>query len=301
MFPRVVSRLTLALCFLAAAPIGLSSEIPQTVPAAKSFRLGKLELWSLRDSALIVPNDGSVFGKNTTPAAVAQVLSAAGAPTDKIPLDIDVLMIRIPGHLVLLDAGWGSAGHSVLPQSLASAGVSPDSVTDILITHAHTDHVGGLADEQGHPLFPKAAIRMSSHEWAFMQSQDDTRTLAAAIKNQVRPFEPGRELLPGITPIALYGHTPGHVGYEIVSNGQKLLDIGDLAHSSIISLAQPGWTIDYDGDRLQGSQQRRAELQQLATTHQFMFAPHFPFPGVGHIERSGEGLRFQPGLPSAPH
>ena len=301
MFPQIVSRPTLVLCLLAAAPIALSDEIPQTAPAAKSFRIGKLELWSLRDSALIVPNDGSVFGKNTTPAAVAQVLSAAGAPTDKIPLNVDVLMIRIPGHLVLLDAGWGSAGHSVLRQSLASAGVSPDSITDILITHAHSDHVGGLVDEQGHPLFSKAAVRMSSNEWAFMQSQDDTRTLAAAIKNQVRPFEPGAQLLPGITPIALYGHTPGHVGYEIVSEGHKLLDIGDLAHSSIISLAQPNWTIDYDGDKLQGSQRRRAELQQLATTHELMFAPHFPFPGVGHIERSGEGFRFQPQLPSTPH
>jgi glyoxylase-like metal-dependent hydrolase (beta-lactamase superfamily II) len=300
MFSRVLSRLLLALCLVSAAPIVLSDEIPQTVAAASSFSLGTLELWSLRDSALIVPNDGSVFGQNANPAAVARVLSAAGAPTDKIALDVDVLMIRMPGHLVLLDAGWGSAGHAVLRQSLAAVGISPDQVTDILITHAHTDHVGGLVDEQGRPLFPKASIRMSMNEWAFMQSQEDTRTLAASIKSQVQPFEPGRPLLPGITPRALYGHTPGHVGYEIVSHGQKLLDIGDLAHSSIISLAQPDWTIDYDGNKLQGSQQRRAELQQLAATHELIFAPHFPFPGVGHIERSGDGFHFQPELPSTP-
>lgn len=300
MCSRVVSRLTLALCLMSAAPIVFSDEIPQTLPAAKSFSLGALELWSLRDSALIVPNDGSVFGLNASPAAVGKVLSAAGAPTDKIALDVDVLMIRMPGHLVLLDAGWGSAGHAVLRQSLASVGISPDKITDVLITHAHTDHVGGLVDEQGRPLFPKASIRMSANEWTFMQSQEDTRALAATIKSQVRPFVPGQPLLPGITPIALYGHTPGHVGYEIVSNGKKMLDIGDLAHSSIISLAMPDWTIDYDGDKVQGSRARRMELQRLAATHELMFAPHFPFPGVGHIERSGNGFRFQPEVPAAP-
>lgn len=297
MLSQVMSRITVAVCLISAAPIVLSDEVAQTAPAARSFTLGTLQAWSLRDSALIVANDGSLFAN---PTAVAQVLSAAGAPTDKISLDVDVLMIRMPGHLVLLDAGWGSAGHAVLRQSLASVGVSPDAITDVLITHAHTDHVGGLVDEQGRPAFPKASIRLSVNEWAFMQSQQDTRALAATIKPQVHTFEPGRQLLPGITPIALYGHTPGHVGYEIVSHGQRLLDIGDLAHSSVISLARPDWTIDYDSDKLQGSRQRHTELQQLSTTHELIFAPHFPFPGVGRVERAGDGFRFRPEVPSSP-
>lgn len=298
MFARPMLRMILAVCAIGAASCVLADEVAPAVPAAKGFRLGALELWSLRDSGLIVANDGSVFGTNASPAAVAEVLSAAGAPTDRIRLDVDVLMLRMPGHLVLLDAGWGPEGRSVLQQSLASAGIAPEQVTDILITHAHTDHVGGLVNARGRSLFARASIRMSANEWAFMQAQEDTRAIAAAIKRQIRTFEPGGTLLPGITAIALYGHTPGHVGYEIASNGQKLLDIGDLAHSSIISLAKPDWTIDYDGNKLQGSRQRRTELQQLAMTHELIFAPHFPFPGVGRIERSGDGFRFNPELPS---
>jgi glyoxylase-like metal-dependent hydrolase (beta-lactamase superfamily II) len=274
-----------------------AEDVANTVPAAQSLKLGELELWVLRDSALIVPNDGGVFGLNANPAAVARVLNAAGAATDKVRLDVDVLLIKLPGHLVLADSGWGSEGHGVLQQSLKSLGLSADDVTDVLISHAHTDHVGGLIDAQGRRAFRNAAIRLSVKEWAFMQSQAETHELAMAIRTRIRSFEPGQPILPGITPVALYGHTPGHVGYEISSSGQKLLDIGDLAHSSIISLAEPDWLIDYDTNKADGARQRRLELERLADAHEFIFAPHFPFPGVGLIKRSRDGFRFYPQLP----
>jgi glyoxylase-like metal-dependent hydrolase (beta-lactamase superfamily II) len=251
----------------------------------------------LRDGGLAIPNDGSIFALNAKPSAVATILSDAGAPTDKIRLDIDALLIRISGHLVLVDTGYGPAGHGVLRESLTSAGASPDDITDILITHAHPDHVGGLVDPQGRPVFPKATIRMSVREWAFMKSQADTKAIAAAVSAQVETFEPGRPVLPGITPLALPGHTPGHVGYEIVSQGYELVDIGDIAHSSIVSLARPEWTIAWDSDKQEGVKTRRRELQRLAGSHRLMFAPHFPFPGVGRIEQAGAGFRFRPELP----
>jgi glyoxylase-like metal-dependent hydrolase (beta-lactamase superfamily II) len=260
--------------------------------------LGAFEISVLRDGGLAIPNDSSIFGLNAKPSAVAAVLSKAGAPTDKIRLDIDALLIRTPDHLILVDTGYGPAGHGVVRESLSSAGVSADDITDILITHAHPDHVGGLVDAQGHPVFPKAAIRMSTKEWAFMKGEADTRAIVAAVRAQVKAFEPGRPVLPGITPLALSGHTPGHVGYEIVSQGHELVDIGDLAHSSIVSLAKPEWTIVWDSDKQKGVETRRQELPRLAAAHQLIFAPHFPFPGVGRIEQAGEGFRFRPELPA---
>jgi glyoxylase-like metal-dependent hydrolase (beta-lactamase superfamily II) len=121
----------------------------------KSFLLGRLEISVLRDGALVFPNDGSIFGVNAGPRAMGKVLSEARAPTDKIQLDIDTLLIRMPDHIVLLDGGYGLAGHGVVQGSLALVGVSPDSITDILITHAHPDHVGGLVDARDDPPFPR--------------------------------------------------------------------------------------------------------------------------------------------------
>jgi glyoxylase-like metal-dependent hydrolase (beta-lactamase superfamily II) len=290
--------LAAALCLLggstgAAAQRLVAHTMPAS-PAAWSFRFGALRLTALRDGGFVTPNNGADFGSQVGPAAVAKLLAARGAPTDRITLVVDALVVRMPGHLILLDTGLGPREHGALRQSLAMAGLSPADVTDILITHAHTDHVGGLVDAAGRPAFPRATIRISSAEWAWMQSQGETKALAAAVAAQVKPFEPSHPILPGITPIALYGHTPGHVGYEIVSRGKILEDIGDTAHSTIVNLAEPDWQGGLDLDKPAGAATRRRELTRLAASHALIFAPHFPFPGVGWIEARGHGFAWNP-------
>jgi glyoxylase-like metal-dependent hydrolase (beta-lactamase superfamily II) len=266
----------------------------RAAPAASNFRLGKLELTALRDGGFVTPNDGADFGSTVGPAAVSKLLAAAGLPTDAVRLSVDALLVRMPGHLVLLDTGLGPADHGALPQSLAMAGVSPRQITDVLITHGHFDHVGGLVTADGRSAFPKATIHISAREWAWMRGQAETRALAVAIAPQVSTFEPGRTVLPGITSVALYGHTPGHVGYEITSQGQRLEDIGDSAHSSIISVERPDWTGGMDMDRLMAAASRRRTLEHLASDGELVFAPHFPFPGVGRIQAQADGFVWKP-------
>jgi glyoxylase-like metal-dependent hydrolase (beta-lactamase superfamily II) len=263
-------------------------------PAARNFRLGALELTVLRDGGFVTPNDGADFGSTVGPAAVSKLLEAAGAPTDAIRLDVDALLVRMPGHLVLLDTGLGPENQGALPRSLAMAGVSPAQITDVLITHSHFDHVGGLVTADHRSAFPNATIRMSAREWAWMGLQAETKDLAAVVAPQVRTFEPGASVLPGITSIALYGHTPGHVGYEITSQGGTLEDIGDAAHSAIISVERPDWTGGMDLDRPAAAASRRRTLEHLAGSRELVFAPHFPFPGVGRIEARGEGFSWKP-------
>jgi glyoxylase-like metal-dependent hydrolase (beta-lactamase superfamily II) len=265
-----------------------------TPPAAAAFRIGALQAYALRDMENVVPNDGSVFGVGLPTQTVAKVLAAAHAPTDNIPLSVDALLVKMPGHVVLLDTGLGPKVGGVLPLSLAEAHVAPAEVTDVLITHSHGDHIGGLVTKDGGLAFPNATIRMSAPEWAFLKSKGGA--VATAIAPKVQPFQPGAEVVPGIRSVPLPGHTPGHSGYEITSGKDRLLDIGDIAHSSVISLAKPDWAIGYDTDSNEGRATRKAELPKLAASHERVFAPHFPYPGVGILIKAGDGYRWTSAL-----
>jgi glyoxylase-like metal-dependent hydrolase (beta-lactamase superfamily II) len=284
-----------ALLSLGVSGIGAAETFgPQQVaPAAHSFTVGKLQLTTLHDAQFLFPNDGKTFGVGVDPATTSALLRAAGAPTDRITLSVNQLLVRTGHRVVLIDTGIGPKMHGSLLASLAEAGVKPTAVTDVLITHSHGDHAGGLLDAAGKLAFPKAAIRMASAEWAWMQTKGQP-DLVKIISSHVHTFEPGAQVAPGITAVALKGHTPGHVGYEIASGDAHLLDIGDLAHSSIVSLQKPQWTIQFDTDDATGKATRATELKELATDQELVFSPHFPFPGVGHIGAAGDGFVWLP-------
>ena len=260
-------------------------------PAAQPFRLGELQLVALQDNLNVLPNDGKVFGVEVGPAAVADVLRSAGAPTDKITLGVDALLVEGAGRVMLFDTGLGPPAHGALPASLAQAGVSPDAVTDVFITHSHGDHVGGLVTADGRLAFPHAVIRMSVKEWAWMQASPRSQAVVGVIASQVKTFEPGTMVAPGVTAVALSGHTPGHVGYEIVSDSERLFDMGDTAHSSIVSLAQPDWAIGYDTDDALGRSTRRATLARLAVSHELGVRAALPLPGRGDDQGQGRRVR----------
>lgn len=282
---------------------------PEAAPAAqsedaKAFAIGALSALALRDGALEFPNDNKVFGVGHTPEEVAAVLTAAGAPTDKLHLTVQPLLVKTADRVLLFDTGAGTnfgptAGR--LAASLAAAKVDPKSVTDVFISHAHGDHIGGLVNAQGALAFPNATIHMSAPEWKFLSGLDDEAAKAfgigqraafiAAVTPKIDAFAPGAELVPGVVQaVAIKGHTPGHSGYRIGSGQDTLLYVGDAMHHWVVSVQKPEWPISFDGDTKVGAASRSELLAQSAATGQRIYAVHFPFPGLGTIEKRGEGF-----------
>ena len=290
MTDRKISAKLLAVTILMVAYQGLAfAQMPQQQPDAKAFKLGKLDIVALHDAQFVQPNDGKIFGLDHSPAEVSNLLKAAGAPTETVTLSVDALLVKSDRHLILIDTGVGGA----LQDSLAKAGYRADAVDEILITHSHPDHVGGLVLD-GKLAFPNATIRMSEAEWSYAKANEKLTDIVKVIADHVKTFKPGGQVAPGITSVALSGHTPGHVGYQIASGKERLFDIGDTVHSSIISLAKPDWGISFDGDKPEAEQNRVKTLSTLGRSHERIFAPHFPFPGVGNIEADGDHFKWIP-------
>ncbi|HKT74442.1 MAG TPA: MBL fold metallo-hydrolase [Steroidobacteraceae bacterium] len=277
-------------------------------PQFRNFNIGSYRAVALEDGELEAPNDGSSFVIGHTPAEVAAVLRSGGVPTDQIHLSIQPLLVEAGDRVLLFDTGAGSAFGPIagkLPQSFAAAGKKPQSVTDIFISHAHGDHIDGLVDPNGALAFPNATIHMSAPEWRWLSGmtvQDgkqigiaDPAALAAAIRSKVAPFEPGAELITGVVKaVDIKGHTPGSTGYLIGSGKDTLLFVGDTLHHYIVSVRRPSWQIAFDTDKKVGAASRAALVSRVAASGQRLYAVHFPFPGVGRIERQKDGDRWVP-------
>jgi glyoxylase-like metal-dependent hydrolase (beta-lactamase superfamily II) len=275
------------------APVAAAPAIAAFTETAdiKPFTIGDFQAAALRDGGLSVPNDNKTLAVNKTKPEVDTVLAASSLPTDQISLSVEPMIVRTTDKVLLFDTGAGKLfGPTVgqLPATMAAGGIDPASVTDIFISHAHGDHIGGLVTDAGALAFPNAAVRISAAEWGAMQADTNLASIVTAITPKVVTFEAGAEIIPGVKAVDIKGHTLGHSGYLVTSGDQSLLYIGDMAHHSVISVQQPDWTIAFDGDAAAAQASRKDVIASAATSGARIYAPHFPFPGLGKFEKKGE-------------
>jgi glyoxylase-like metal-dependent hydrolase (beta-lactamase superfamily II) len=298
--------LALAGAMATAAPAPAAATTP--VAQFQAFKIGSYSAVALKDGTLEMPVDGKSFVLGQSNEAVGALLKEGGAPADHFEFSIQPLLVHAGKHVLLFDTGVGNWYGDIggkLPDSMKAAGEKPASVTDIFISHAHGDHIGGLITPSGALAFPNATIHISAPEWNWLSNLTETQaknmaiqhvtTFVSTIKPKVVPFQPGANLLPGIVKaVELKGHTPGHSGYLIGTGGDSVLVFGDAMHSFAVSVGKPSWLVAFDSDQQQGAATRVTLVNDSAASGQRLYSEHFPFPGLGKIVKTKNGTVWQP-------
>lgn len=223
---------------------------------------------------------------------------------------INSFLINTGSKLILLDAGTPEGflpNAGKIKQSLAAAGVTPDQIDMVLMTHLHGDHFGALATATGEAYFVNAELCIAQAEWDFWYSDavyaatpadakfhfDWARKMTAPYTDRVKFFTGETDLGSGITAIPMPGHTPGHTGYLINSGTDSLLIAGDIIHTPGIQFSHPEITIAFDTDAALAAETRKRVLDMASADQMRLCGMHFDFPGFGKVTKDGSGFRYQ--------
>jgi glyoxylase-like metal-dependent hydrolase (beta-lactamase superfamily II) len=256
-----------------------------------------------------------MLAHNAAPADRAAWLDGMFLPPDAFDWALNAVIVRSGDKTILIDAGLGSDPELHLPRAgqlikrLEAAGIDLASVTDLVLTHLHMDHVGGLlVDGVKERLRKDLRIHVAAAELKFWEAPDFTHTnmpqgfpdaLRAAAKrfvqeysSQIRPFNEEHEVAPGVIVRRTGGHTPGHSVVRVASGGDALTFAGDAVFA--VGFDQPEWHNGFEHDPEEAARVRIRLLRELAKTGELLVATHMPFPSVGHVAVAGDAFRWVP-------
>lgn len=296
---------------ITAHPAGSGSN--ELVPSRYAVQVGEIDVLVVSDGVLPLPT--KMLGHNADPAVRAAWLRDMFLPPDAFDWALNVVVVRSGGKTILIDAGLGSDPDLHLPRAgqlikrLEAAGIDLASVTDVVLTHMHMDHVGGLlVDGVKERLRPDLRIHVAAAEVEFWESPDFSLTsmpqgfpdaLRSAAKrfmkeyrSQVRTFEEEYEVAPGVVVRRTGGHTPGHSVVRLASGGEGLTFAGDAVFA--VGFDQPDWHNGFEHDPEEAARVRVRLLRELAETGEMLVATHLPFPSVGHVAIDGDSFRWVP-------
>jgi glyoxylase-like metal-dependent hydrolase (beta-lactamase superfamily II) len=285
----------------------------QQVPAFYRFKIGSMNATVVSDGDLAVGDPTAIFG-GIEKEQIKGMLQSKFLPLDQTPMEENVLVLDTGAKLVMFDAGMG---HSTLfgktsgrlLANLKAAGIDPNDIDAVVISHAHSDHCWGLIDAAGKSAFPNAQIYMSEADFDFWTDEAkmsiktplDLAPFIKGAREALLPhrdrmvfFKDGQEFLPGIQAMAAPGHTVGHTIFIVSSAGQSLAVTADLTHHPVLLMEVPRMFFVYDTDTAQSVATRGRVLDMLAAQRMPLIAYHFPWPGIGNVAKAGEGFRYYP-------
>jgi glyoxylase-like metal-dependent hydrolase (beta-lactamase superfamily II) len=282
-------------------------------PAFYKWMVGDIEAIALHEGWVAFDRpEGFVPGVSDDD--IGEAYAAAGMPRDKLTLTFTALVLRSAGKTILIDTGFGESGPPTtgrLVGNLGAAGTKPEDVTDIVISHFHSDHILGLHhNKDGTLVFPNAQIHVPAKEWDFWM--DDTKMAAAPeaakgnfelcrqvfgkMADKVKHYDWDAEVLPGLTAVCASGHTPGMSAIRISSAGETMMFVADITNNPLVFARHPDWAIMFDMDGAETVATRKRIFDAVASEKTRVSFYHAPFPATGFMVKTTTGYEFLPAL-----
>jgi glyoxylase-like metal-dependent hydrolase (beta-lactamase superfamily II) len=297
---------------------GLPSPARAKAPFAKDqapyfyrFAHGKMQATVISDGILPLGEpSGSFLGSSKE--EIGKMLADNFLSPANVVLEQNIIVLNTGDKLVLIDTGMGSSQMfgptpGKMLANLKAAGIDPKDIDAVVATHAHCDHVWGIMADDGGRNFPNAQIYISQADFEYWTDEaklalkdpaymkpfvEGARKNLIPNRDRMVFFKDGQEFLPGIQALSAPGHTVGHTIFMISSDGKTLGAIGDLTHHHVILLEKPRIEFAFDTDPKQSADTRVRVLDMLAANRIPLIAYHFPWPGLGHVAKQGDGFRY---------
>ena len=294
-----------------AAGLATAAAWPARLWAAEApytFKQGEFEISVISDGHLVLPM--AVLASDAPPEERKALLEAAGLTGETATPATNAPLIRSGSDLILVDTGSGTGFQPTvgkLPESLAAAGIDPASITKVVFSHAHPDHIWGTVADDGALRYPNATYYVGATEWDFWMDPDlmtkmpaemqpfviGAQKHLAGVKDRVTMLKAGDDIVTGISAIDTPGHTPGHISL-LVAGGEGLIITIDAIINAEVYFPHPEWKFGFDADQDLAVTTRKALLDRAATDKMKLLGFHWPYPGVGVAERKGAGYQFVP-------
>ncbi len=295
---------TLATAALAAAPARAAAPpIGAQVPGLYRLKVGSIEVTCVADGTIALPS--AIFGQANQEQARRVLTDAFIDPAQPIPCALNTYLVNTGDRLALIDTGsgaWLGPTMGQLPANLAAMGMTADRIDTVVVTHLHRDHAGGLLDRENRALFPTSELVIPEAEAAFWLDETNAprvpagsrggfpyaQQVAAAYRGRIRRIAGGATVLPGVTAIDAFGHTPGHTIFRVASGDAQLLVFGDMVHVPVLQARFPGWGIAFDVDPAAAAATRRRVFDMAAADRVVVAGMHVDFPGLARVRRAGD-------------